>query len=58
MKLQYIFYVLGIIFLFATTTYFAYEYIVDMGRVVQTILLVLVTIVFFFVADWMEGRDI
>lgn len=57
-KAQYIFYVIGIVFLFATISYFAYQYLFDLSDSVKTIVLVLLTIVFFFVADYMRERDI
>lgn len=58
LKAQYIFYVIGIIFLFFTVAYFSYEYLFSLSDVVKTIILVLLTIATFFVADWMTERDI
>ena len=57
-KAQYIFYIIGIIFLFATVAYFSYEYLFDLSDMVKTIILVCSVIVFFFVADFMAEREI
>lgn len=55
---QYIFYVVGIIFLFITIAYFSYEYIFSLSDIVKTIILVCLIIVFFFVADYMAEEEI
>lgn len=57
-KAQYIFYVIGIIFLFATLAYFSYEYLFSLSDIVKTIILVCLIVIFFFLADFMAGRDI
>ena len=57
-KAQYIFYIIGIIFLFATVAYFSYEYLFNLSDIIKTIILVCLTIVFFFVADFMAERDV
>lgn len=58
MKLQYLFYVLGIIFLFATVSYFAYNYLFSLSDGIKTTILVLVIIVFFILGEVMEEADI
>jgi len=58
MKLQYLFYVLAIIFLFATIIYFAYEYLATIPKWVKTLILVLLIIVFFFIGEFMKERDV
>ncbi|MFH1072780.1 MAG: hypothetical protein V1743_05100 [Nanoarchaeota archaeon] len=58
MKTQYIFYVLGIIFLFITISYFAYQYLFDLSKEVKTIVLICLVIILFFAADWLRERDI
>ncbi len=58
MKAQYIFYVIGIIFLFATVAYFAYQYLFNLSNMIKTIILVCLIIVFFFLAEYLSGRDI
>lgn len=55
---QYIFYIIGIVFVFATVAYFSYEYLFNLSDIVKTIILVLLVIVFFVVADFMAERDI
>ena len=57
-KAQYIFYIIGIIFLFATIAYFSYEYLFSLSDPVKAIVLVCLTIAFFFLADYMSGREI
>ncbi len=57
-KAQYIFYVVGIIFLFATVIYFSYEYLFNLSDAIKTIILVCLTVAFFFLADYMNRRDI
>jgi len=56
MKLQYLFYVLGIIFLFITVAYFAYNYLFDLSDTLKTIILVLVIVIFFFLGEVMWGK--
>ena len=58
MKLQYLFYVLGIIFVFATVAYFSYNYLLDLSDGLKTIILVLVIIVFFALGEVMWEKDI
>jgi len=58
MNLQYLFYVLGIIFLFATVSYFAYNYLFSLSDGIKTIILVLLIIVFFVLGEVMEDADI
>ena len=55
---QHIFYVIGIIFLFATIAYFSYEYLFALSDMVKTVILICATIIFFFVADALAERDI
>lgn len=58
MKLQYLFYVLGIIFLFAAIAYFSYNYLFSLSDGVKSIILVLLIIVFFVFGEVMEESDI
>jgi len=58
MNLQYLFYVLGIIFLFATVSYFAYNYLFSLSDGVKTVILVLLAIAFFMAGEVMEGHDV
>lgn len=56
-KAQYIFYVIGIVFLFATIAYFSYEYLFSLSDIVKTIILLCLIVIFFFLADYLAGRD-
>ena len=58
MKLQYLFYVLGIIFLFATISYFSYNYLFNLSDMIKTIVLILLIIIFFVLGEVMEEKDI
>ncbi|MEK6800309.1 MAG: hypothetical protein AABY10_01815 [Nanoarchaeota archaeon] len=51
MKLQYLFYVIGIVFLFATVAYFSYNYLFNLSDGLKLVILVLLTIVFFFLGE-------
>ena len=57
-KAQYIFYIIGIVFLFATVAYFSYGYFFNLSDIIKAIILVCLTIVFFFVADFMAEREV
>jgi len=58
MKLQYLFYILGIIFLFATVSYFAYNYLFDLPDSIKTVILLLAMIVFFVLGEVMWEKNI
>jgi len=58
MKLQYLFYIIGIIFLFATVSYFAYNYLFDLPDSIKTIILLLGVIVFFVLGDVMWEQNL
>ncbi|MBI2673285.1 hypothetical protein HYX19_03425 [Candidatus Woesearchaeota archaeon] len=58
MKIQVLFYVIGIIFLFATVSYFAYNYLFRASDMIKTVQLVLLIVVFYFFGNIMEGKDI
>lgn len=57
-KAQYIFYFIGIVFLFATIAYFSYEYLFSLSDLVKTIILLCLVVIFFFLADYMAERDV
>jgi hypothetical protein len=57
MKLQYLFYILGIIFLFATVAYFSYNYLFELSDGIKTIILVLSIIVFFVLGEVLWETD-
>ncbi len=58
LKIQYIFYVLGIIFLFITVAYFSYEYVFNLSDSLKTVILICLIIVFFFLADFLAGKGV
>jgi hypothetical protein len=57
MKLQYLFYVLGIIFLFATVAYFSYNFLFNLPDSLKTVILALVVIIFFVLGEVMWEKD-
>jgi hypothetical protein len=58
MKLQYLFYVIGIIFLFITAAYFSYNYLFDLSDLAKTVILLLMIIAFFFAGEVMWEKNI
>ena len=58
MKIQYLFYVVGVIFVFAAVWYFAHEYIAQFPRIIKLILLVVSVVVAYVIAEFMRGGDI
>ena len=58
MKMQYIFYIIGVIFIFISTIYFAKEFIVNLPNEIKLILLVLSVIITFVLAEFFRGADI
>jgi hypothetical protein len=58
MKTEYIFYVLGIIFLFATVAYFSYQYVFGLSDTIKSIILFLLVIVSFFIGTSLQERDV
>ena len=57
MKIQSIFYIIGVIFIFAAVWYFAKEYIAQFPNSIKLILLIVATIVTFIIAEFMRGAD-
>ena len=58
MKLQYLFYTIGIIFLFSTVAYFSYNYLFDLPDQIKSVILILGVIVFFVTGEIMWEKDI
>ncbi|VVB78061.1 Uncharacterised protein [uncultured archaeon] len=58
MKLQYLFYIIGIIFLFATIAYFSYNYLFSLPDEIKTIILILGVIVFFVLGEVFWEKDL
>jgi len=57
MKLEYLFYVLGIIFIFATVAYFSYNYLFNLSDGIKLIILILAMIVFFVLGEVFWEKD-
>ena len=58
MKMQSVFYFVGVIFIFISVWYFAREYISQFSNGVKMILLVVSVVVSFVIAEFMRGADI
>lgn len=58
MKIQYLFYIVGVIFIFAAVWYFAREYIAQFPNIIKLILLIASIIVSYVVAEFMRGSDL
>jgi hypothetical protein len=57
MKLHYIFYIVGIIFIFATVIYFAKEFINDLPDGLKLLLLIFSIIITFILAEILRGGN-
>jgi len=57
-KAQNIFYLIGIIFAFATIAYFSYEYLFNLSNIAKTIIFICLSIIFFSLADYLAERSI
>jgi len=58
MKIQYLFYVVGVIFIFVSVWYFAREYIAQFPNIIKLILLLVSIVVSFIAAEFTRGSDI
>jgi len=58
MKLQYIFYILGVLFIFGAVWYFAREFIKDLPDILKLIILAVAIIISFFIAEILRGKDL
>lgn len=58
MKFQYLFYVVGIVFLFATLSYFSYNYLFGLADLIKAVILLLLIVIFFVLGEVMEEKDI
>jgi len=57
MKIGYIFYAIGTVFLIAAILYFTWEYILNLARFMKAIIIFLLAIMFYFIAVWLNGRN-
>ena len=58
MKIQYLFYIVGVIFVFAAVWYFAHEYIAQFPNIIKLILLIVAIVISYVIAEFMRGSDI
>jgi len=58
MKVQYLFYIVGIIFVFVAVWYFAREYIAQFPRIIKLILLIVAIVVSYVIAEFMRGSEV
>ncbi len=57
MKIGYIFYAIGTIFLIAALLYFTWEYILNLARFMKAIVIFLLAVMFYFFSVWLNGRN-
>ncbi len=57
MKIQYAFYILGVIFIFFSVWYFAREFIAELPNFVKLTILSASVIVTFIIAELLRGGD-
>ncbi len=55
-KMEYIFFILGIIFIFATVAYFSYKYVFGLADSVKAIILFLLAVITFFIGITLQER--
>jgi hypothetical protein len=58
MQIHNIFYGLGSIFILAAISYVAWEYLLVLSKEVKTIILFLMSLIFFLVGRYFQGRGI
>jgi len=58
MRIEYIFYTVGIIFTVATVLYYVWEYLYNVARIFKVMSLILVTLFFWFMAKYLQERDL
>lgn len=57
MKTEYIFYTVGIIFMIAAVLYFTWEYLFQLARSLKIVALLLLTLFFYFIANFLKERE-
>lgn len=58
MKFQYIFYIVGVIFIFASVIYFSREFINDLPDSIKLIILIVSVVVSFIVAELLRENNL
>jgi hypothetical protein len=57
MKTEYIFYTVGIIFMIAAVLYFTWDYLFQLARSLKIVALLLLTLFFYSMANFLKERD-
>lgn len=57
MKIQYIFYTVGVLFIFASVGYFTREFISELPDPIKLILLIVSVVVTFIIAEFLRGAE-
>lgn len=57
MKIQYAFYIVGVIFIFASVIYFTKEFIKDLPDPLKLVLLIISMIASFIIAEFARGGN-
>ena len=58
MKTEYIFYTVGIIFMIAAVLYFTWDYLFQLARSMKVVALVLLTMFFYFGANYLRESEL
>jgi len=58
LRLEYLFYVLGIIFLFITVWYFARDIFANLDDRIKTVIFILLIVIFFIAGEVMWEKDV
>lgn len=57
MKIQYVFYTVGVLFIFASVWYFTREFIDDLPDPIKLTLLIVAVVISFIIAELLRGAD-
>jgi hypothetical protein len=57
MKIQYIFYIVGVIFIFASVWWFAKEFIKELPDEIKIVILVISVIITFIIGEFLREAD-
>jgi hypothetical protein len=57
MKIQHIFYTVGVLFILASAWYFARQFVADLPDLIKLVLLLVSIVVAFIVAELLRGGD-
>ena len=58
LKLEYLFYGIGIVFLFSTIVYFAREYVFQLPPFAKTVILLCLVSVAYFTGEYLEEKNV